>query len=116
MNQMHALQRQSWNLLNTASILLLPKNHETTDAKDYRPDSLMHSAAKILCKLLANRLAPELHKLVIPECFGQGAFHSRQFHLCKECDQASTQEKVASHFSKNWILLKCSIPRTRASS
>jgi hypothetical protein len=31
----------------------------------------MHSAAKILCKLLANRLAPELHKLVKP---GQSAF------------------------------------------
>jgi hypothetical protein len=71
MNQMHALQGRHWNLLNTASIVLLPKKQEATDAKDYRPVSLMHSAAKILCKMLANRLAPELHKLVTP---GQSAF------------------------------------------
>jgi hypothetical protein len=71
MNMMHSLQGQNWNLLNTASMVLLPKKNEATDAKDYRPVSLMHGAAKILCKLLANRLAPELHKLVTP---GQSAF------------------------------------------
>jgi hypothetical protein len=71
MNQMHALQGRHWNLLNTASIVLLPKKQEATDAKDYRHVSLMHNAAKILCKMLANRLAPELHKLVTP---GQSAF------------------------------------------
>ena len=41
------------------------------DAKEYRPVSLMHSAAKVLCKLMANRLAPELNKLVST---GQSAF------------------------------------------
>jgi mannosylglycoprotein endo-beta-mannosidase len=64
MNQMHCLKGDHWRLLNTASIVLLPKRNEAVDAKDYRPVSLMHSAAKILCKLLANRLAPELSNLV----------------------------------------------------
>jgi mannosylglycoprotein endo-beta-mannosidase len=44
--------------------VLLPKKNEPSDAKDFRPVSLMHSVAKILCKLLANRLAPELKNLV----------------------------------------------------
>ena len=70
-NQMHALKGENWRLLNTASIVLLPKKNEAADAKDYMPISLMHSTKKILCKLLANRLAPELSKLVSP---GQSAF------------------------------------------
>ncbi|KAM0835188.1 hypothetical protein ACQ4PT_063102 [Festuca glaucescens] len=64
MNQMHSLKGDQWRLLNSANIVLLPKKDEAVDAKDYRPISLMHSAAKILCKLLANRLAPELQHLV----------------------------------------------------
>ncbi|KAM0868748.1 hypothetical protein ACQ4PT_041095 [Festuca glaucescens] len=64
MNQMYSLRGDQWHLLNTAHIVLLPKKSEPVDAKDYRPISLMHSTAKILCKMLANRLAPELKQLV----------------------------------------------------
>jgi mannosylglycoprotein endo-beta-mannosidase len=71
MNQMHCLKGDHWRLLNMAFIVLLPKKNEAVDAKDYRLVSLMHSAAKILCKLLANRLAPELSNLVSS---GQSAF------------------------------------------
>ena len=66
-----SLKGKHWRLLNSATIVLLPKKNDAVDAKDYRPVSLMHSAAKILCKLLANRLAPELSKLVSA---GQSAF------------------------------------------
>jgi hypothetical protein len=31
---------------------------------DYRPISLIHSFAKIVSKLLSNRLGPKLHKLI----------------------------------------------------
>jgi hypothetical protein len=71
MNLMHSLKGKYWNLMNTASIVLLPKKNDPVDARDYRPINLMHSAAKILGKLLANRLAPELKTLVSA---GQGAF------------------------------------------
>ena len=64
LNQSHRLKGRHWNLLNTTNIVLLPKNDEPVDAKDYRLVSLMHSVAKILCKLLASRLAPELDGLV----------------------------------------------------
>jgi mannosylglycoprotein endo-beta-mannosidase len=68
---MHSLKGTTWRLLNTASIVLLPKKREPSYAKDYRPVSLMHSVAKILCKMLANRLALELKTLVSA---GQSAF------------------------------------------
>jgi hypothetical protein len=71
MNQMHALKGGNWRLLNSASIVLLPKKNDAVEAKDYRPVSLLHSVTKLLCKMMANRLAPELHNLVSP---GQSAF------------------------------------------
>jgi hypothetical protein len=68
---MHALKGGNWRLLNSASIVLLPKKNDVVEAKDYRPVSLLHSVTKILCKIMANRLAPELHNLV---SLGQSAF------------------------------------------
>lgn len=53
-----------WNLLNSANITLIPKREEATTVGDYRPISLMHSIAKILGKILANRLEPHLDSLV----------------------------------------------------
>jgi hypothetical protein len=71
MNLMHNLKGEYWNLLNSASIVLLPKKNEPVDARDYRHVSLMHSIAMLMCKMLANRLAPELKRLV---SVGQSAF------------------------------------------
>jgi hypothetical protein len=45
-------------------ITLLPKKTETIEVKDYRPISLVHSFAKIVTKILANRLARKLSNLV----------------------------------------------------
>lgn len=53
-----------WNLLNSANIALLPKKDGVAQIGDYRPISLMHSIAKILGKILANRLAPFLDQHV----------------------------------------------------
>ncbi|CAM0954217.1 unnamed protein product [Alopecurus aequalis] len=63
-NQLHCLRGRHWNLLNTAHLALLPKRVGAAAASDFRPISLMHSAAKLMCKLLANRLAPELPNLI----------------------------------------------------
>lgn len=51
-------------MLNSAHITLIPKSTDATRVKDLRPISLMHSIAKILCKLLSNRLAPFLHQII----------------------------------------------------
>jgi len=50
--------------MNSANIVLLPKKEDALWITDYRPISLIHSFAKILSKLLANRLAPLLNSLV----------------------------------------------------
>ena len=45
-------------------MVLLPKKEGASLAQEYMLVSLMHNHSKILCKLLANRLASELPKLV----------------------------------------------------
>jgi hypothetical protein len=44
--------------------VLLPKKPDAERVGDFRPISLTHSIAKLISKLLANRLAPELNYLV----------------------------------------------------
>ena len=63
-NQLHELRGRRWHLLNSAHISLLPKGEDACKIKDYRPISLMHSVAKLVCKMLANRLAPFLHDMI----------------------------------------------------
>lgn len=64
LHQLYNLRAQHWNLLNSANIVLLPKKEDPTAISDYRPISLMHSVAKILGKVLPNRLAPHLNDIV----------------------------------------------------
>ena len=46
------------DLLNSAYITLIPKHVEAILPGDFRPISLVHSFAKLITKILANRLAP----------------------------------------------------------
>jgi mannosylglycoprotein endo-beta-mannosidase len=62
--QFHSLRPGCWHLLNSANIVILPKNDGASKPGHFRPISLMHSVPKIICKMLANRLAPELELLV----------------------------------------------------
>lgn len=50
--------------LNSAFIVLLPKHEQATSADKFRPISLIHSFAKIVTKILANRLASRLSEMV----------------------------------------------------
>jgi hypothetical protein len=52
------------DLLNSAYITLIPKKDEVCQVKDFRPISLVHSFAKLITKLLANRLAGHLDNMV----------------------------------------------------
>ena len=70
----------NFELLNSAYITLLPKKDDAASIKDYRPISLVHSFAKLITKLLANRLAVagRLDQLVSPnESATQGAHDER---------------------------------------
>ncbi|WVZ89347.1 hypothetical protein U9M48_035768 [Paspalum notatum var. saurae] len=53
-----------FKLLNSAFITLIPKKVDALEVKDYRPITLVHSFAKLVTKILANRLAPRLSDLV----------------------------------------------------
>jgi hypothetical protein len=53
-----------FRLLNTANITLLPKRLDATEVTDFRPISLIHSVAKLVTKIMANRMAPLLPTLV----------------------------------------------------
>jgi hypothetical protein len=53
-----------FKLLNSAFITLLPRKADACEVKDYRPISPVHSFAKLVTKLLANCLAPQLPDMV----------------------------------------------------
>jgi len=54
---------QHFQHLNSAHLILIPKKLDALKLSDYRPISLTHSAAKLVSKLLAARLAPHLNVL-----------------------------------------------------
>jgi hypothetical protein len=66
---------QHLHLINTASIILLPKKEDPNQLTDFRPISLIHSFAKILTKILELRLAPRMDELIGP---AQSAFIRRR--------------------------------------
>jgi retron-type reverse transcriptase len=61
---MFSLRPACWNLLNSAHIVLIEKKEGVESIGVYRRISIMHSTAKPLAKILANRLAPKLDKLI----------------------------------------------------
>eukprot|EP00267_Zea_mays_P032771 XP_008666548.1 uncharacterized protein LOC103645237 [Zea mays] len=63
-NYFYHMHDQHFNKLNSTHICLIPKNSEAALISDFRPISLTHSIAKIISKVLANRLAPCLDQLV----------------------------------------------------
>jgi exonuclease III len=67
--------RNLWRL-NSAYITLLPKKTDAEMVKDFRPISLVHSFAKLVTKILANRLAGRLNDMVSPN---QSAFIKKRF-------------------------------------
>ncbi|WVZ64648.1 hypothetical protein U9M48_014142 [Paspalum notatum var. saurae] len=64
MNAIHRGHVFKFRLLNSALITLIPKKDDACAVKDFRPISLIHSFAKLVTKVLANRLAPHLPDLV----------------------------------------------------
>ena len=50
--------------LNRAQMVLIPKKEIATEPKDFRPISLIHSFAKLLTKVMVNRLAIYIDKLI----------------------------------------------------
>ncbi|KAM0844595.1 hypothetical protein ACQ4PT_056936 [Festuca glaucescens] len=69
MRAVHALEcktSRNLNLLNFATMILLPKSLDDVHPKDFRPISLVHFFAKLFTKILALHLGPRMHELVTP--------------------------------------------------
>jgi hypothetical protein len=64
LEEVHRGNFRNLQLLNTALLTLLPKKEDAVQVKDFRPISLIHSFAKLVTKLLANRLASKLNGMV----------------------------------------------------
>ena len=97
----------NFELLNSAFVTLLPKREDASSIKDYRPISLVHSFAKLVTKILANRLAGYLNQLVSPNqsAFIKGRFILDNFMLVQHTTKFLHQQKQAR------ILLKLDITK-----
>ena len=63
-NSFSNLHTANLHWLNSANIVLLPKKDGAEDISEFLPISLIHAFAKIIAKILANRLAPFMNNLV----------------------------------------------------
>ncbi|KAK1620547.1 hypothetical protein QYE76_026064 [Lolium multiflorum] len=66
LNKFYDLNDPSFNSLNTAFYVLLPKNETPSTMSHYRPISLIHAFAKLISKVLSARLKPYMDELVSP--------------------------------------------------
>jgi hypothetical protein len=75
-----------FQLLNTAFITLIPKKEGASQASDFRPISLIHSFAKLILKILANRLAHNLDSMVSSNqsAFIKGRFIQDNFMMVQQ--------------------------------
>jgi hypothetical protein len=84
-----------FSALNTAYITLIPKKEGAEQPTDFRPISLVHSFAKLLTKIMANRLADRLHQMVSPNqsAFIKGRFIQDNFILVQQTARFLQQQK-----------------------
>jgi len=85
----------NFGILNTAYITLLPKKEAANEPKDFRPISLVHSFAKLITKLLVNRLAGYLHQMVSANqsAFIKGRFIQDNFMMVQQTARFLHQQK-----------------------
>jgi hypothetical protein len=102
LKSLHQGNVQKLGLLNSAYLILLPKRVDAMSASDFRPVSLIHSFAKLVTKLLANRLGPRIHELVAANqsAFVRGRSIHDNFMLVQQSIKSLHKRKVASLFLK----------------
>lgn len=101
-NYFYHQHSQHFKTLNSTHICLIPKKADARTITGYRPISLLHSIAKIISKLLANRLVENLNDIISGY---QNAFIKRRSihdnflytqNLVKELHQAKKKKQPSS--------------------
>ena len=100
LNAVSAIWCRNFNNLdkvNSAYITMIPKFDGADQVKDFRPISLVHSFAKLVTKILANRLAGHLNELVSPNqsAFIKGRFIQDNFMLVQQTSRFLHQQNKA---------------------
>lgn len=67
--------------INNSLVVLISKRESPSGPGDYRPIAILNSSFKIISKLLANRLAPTLAKLIEDYQF-RGTFWIKMIQFC----------------------------------
>jgi hypothetical protein len=107
LQQFYDMNQQDLHFLNQALVMLIPKKENAVRVSDFRPISLIHSFAKLVSKLLANRLAPELSKMI---SYNQNSFIKKR---CIHDNFLFVQQVIKDLHSKmvpalllNWTFLR----------
>lgn len=88
--------------LNTANIVMIPKRHDATDLKDFRPISIISLIPKIISKLLATRLSVFLSQIISinQSAFIKGCQISENFLVVREILHHVSHSRQAAVFFK----------------
>jgi hypothetical protein len=93
--QFYNLNQQGLQFLNQPLVVLIPKKPNAEKILDFRLISLIHSFAKIVSKMMANRLASELGKLI--SCSQNASSREEAYMktscMCNRLLMTSTKEK-----------------------
>jgi hypothetical protein len=100
-HQFYDMNQQGFHFLNQA-LVVIPEKDDPQKITDYMPISLLHSFAKLISKVLANRLGPELHHLI---SINQTAFIQKRsiqdnFMYVKEVIRDLYKKKIPARFIK----------------
>lgn len=63
-NAFYWIDNRQFHCLNGALLTIIPKKPDAATPQDYRPISLIHSFAKLVSKMMANRLLPRLDNII----------------------------------------------------
>jgi hypothetical protein len=96
------MDAKNFHSVNNALITLIPELAEAAQVKDYLPISLIHIMGKLILKVLSNRLACKLDKLIhISQCVRVRSVHAGQLQIGPRFGKTPPCEKATNTADEN---------------